>query len=291
MDNLTGALLMIAAMAFFATEDVFIKFATQTLPVGEVLAFVGLIGAAAFSLIAARQGQSVLSKRFFHPMVMVRNAGEMAGTLCFVLGITVVSLGLVTALFQATPLFVNLGAILFLGATVGWRRWIAIVVGFVGVMVILRPGFEGFEAGALFGLGAALGLAVRDLATRQLPRDIPTTVISAWGFLSVFPAGVALMIFGAPPVMPTLTETGMMLAATALGMVGYFALVRAMQAGEIAVVTPFRYTRLIFALLLALVVFGERPDEMTLLGAALIIGAGLFVLIRERHQLRSKPDH
>ncbi|MGH1369229.1 MAG: DMT family transporter [Maritimibacter sp.] len=288
MDNLTGALLMIAAMAFFATEDVFVKFATQTLPVGEVLAVIGILGACSFSLIAAKQGHSVFSKQFFHPMVILRNLGEMAGTLCFVLGITVVSLGLVTALFQATPLFVNLGAIVFLGATVGWRRWIAIVVGFIGVMVILRPGFEGFEMGALFGLGAALGLAVRDLATRQLPREIPTTVISAWGFLSVAPAGAALMALGDGPVVPNLQETGFMLAATLLGMIGYFALVRAMQAGEIAIVTPFRYTRLIFALILAFMVFDEAPDAMTVLGAGLIVAAGLFVLIRERHQLRAK---
>lgn len=288
MDNLTGALLMVLAMALFAAEDVFIKSATEALPAGQVLATVGALGFLAFAVIAARKGHSVVSKRFFHPLILLRNAGEMVGTLSFVLGITTVSLGLVTALFQATPLFVNLGAILFLGATVGWRRWLAIVAGFVGVLVILRPGFDGFEPGALYGLGAAIGLAVRDLATRQLPRDIPTVVTSAWGFLSVVPAGLALLIAFQTPVMPNALSSAQILAATALGMTGYFLLVRAMQTGEIAVVTPFRYTRLIFALILAALFFGERPDAQTLIGAAMIISAGVFVLIRERQSLRAK---
>ncbi len=281
MDNLRGAALMTIAMAFFASEDVLVKLVTQRVPLGEVLIMLGLLGSFVFGLLAIRSGHSPVSKLFLHPVILIRNAGELIGTTCFVIGLMVLPLGLLSALLQANPLFVNLGAILFLGMSVGWRRWMAIGIGLVGVLVILRPGMESFRLEALLGLGAAIGLAVRDVATRSLPTGVHPFQTSSWGFFMAVPAGIVMSLFGAPIILPDLADTGLIVAATGLGMVGYYMLTRAMQTGDVPAVTPFRYTRLVFAILFAFFVFSEVPDLATVLGAALIVGAGLYTILRE----------
>lgn len=285
-DNLHGAGLMAAAMALFASQDVLIKAITATIPMGQMMAVVGVVGAAVFALIALRKGHSPVARSFFHPVILARNGGEMFGTTCFIIGLSILPLGLMSALLQANPLFVNLGAILFLGMSVGWRRWVAIFLGLVGVLIILRPGLDGFRIEALLGLGTAVGLAVRDVATRMQPAHVHPLQTSVWGFGVVALSGVGLMIWGEGPVWPNGVETLLLAGATALGMIGYYALTRAMQTGDVPSVTPFRYTRLLFAILFAYFIFGEVPDRLTLLGAALIIGAGVFTVLREARMMR-----
>lgn len=286
MDNLRGAALMVLAMGFFASEDVLVKIVTQRVPLGVVMVALGLIGAAVFAAMALAKGKPVFSRLFFHPVVVIRNLGELVGTACFVIGITQIPLGLLSALLQANPLFVNLGAILFLGMNVGWRRWVAIGIGLVGVVVILRPGAEAFRPEALLGLGAAIGLSVRDVATRITPPGLHPLQTSSWGFFMAAIAGGLLMLFERP-TLPGAADGALMLVATGLGMAGYYALTRAMQTGDVPAVTPFRYTRLVFAMLFALFVFGEVPDGVTLIGAALIVGAGLYTVIREARVSRA----
>lgn len=292
MDNIRGALFMTLAMGLFASEDVLIKTVMARVPMGIVLIVVGGVGALVFAILAGIRGHSVFTRRFFHPVIVIRNLGELIGTACFVVGLTTVPLGLLSALLQANPLFVNIGAILFLGMTVGWRRWLAIAVGLIGVVVILRPGFDAFQPSALLGLGAAIGLAVRDVATRVTPPDLHPFQTSSWGFVMGTISG-ALLLFVDPPVIPSASDMGVLLAATALGMTGYYLLTRAMQTGDVPAVTPFRYTRLVYAMIFALVFFAEVPDTLTLVGAALIVGAGVYTLLREarvsRAARRAKP--
>ncbi|MGR3365709.1 MAG: DMT family transporter [Maritimibacter harenae] len=286
MDNIRGALLMVLAMGFFASEDVFVKIVTERVPLGVVLIALGLLGGAVFGLIAAARGHSPFTRQFFHPIILLRNAGELMGTTCFVLGLTLVPLGLLSALLQANPLFVNIGAILFLGMSVGWRRWLAISIGLVGVLVILRPGAEAFRPEALLGLGAAIGLAVRDVATRVTPAGIHPLQTSAWGFVMAAVSGAVLLAFE-PFALPAPGDAGLIVIATALGMSGYYALTRAMQTGDVPAVTPFRYTRLVYAIVFALVFFDEVPDAWTLVGAALIVGAGVYTIVREARVSRA----
>lgn len=286
MDNLRGALLMILAMGGFALEDALVKTVTQHVPMGQVLVYLGLGGGIAFGALATRRGHCAFGRMFFHPAVLLRNAGEIVGTAAFVTALMLIPLSLASALFQVMPLFVTLGAIVFLKARVGWRRWLAIGLGFVGVLIILRPGFEGFEPAALFSLVAALGLAARDLATRACPPEAHPLQLSSWGFLSLVPVGAAMLAFGDGPVRIDATEAGLLLSALGLGMVGYYALTLAMQVGEIAFVTPFRYVRLVFGLTLGWLVFAERPDAPMLIGSAIVVGAGLYTLLRERALMR-----
>lgn len=281
-DNLRGAILMALAMGGFALEDMFIKLLADTLPVGQILVFLGIGGAVAFGVIAHRKGQQLLSPALLTPALLMRNTAELIGTVGFVLGFVLASLATASAILQAAPLVVTLGAVLFLGEKVGWRRWTAIGLGFFGVMLIVRPGMAGFEPASLFAVIGVIGLAGRDLATRVIPRTVSSYQISSWAFAMIIPAGFFLMVMmDTPAVMPTVLETSGLVAALGVGVLAYYALVASMRVGELSFVTPFRYTRMLFALIVAVLVFGERPDALTLVGAAVIVSAGMFTLWRE----------
>lgn len=281
-DNLRGAVLMALAMAGFALEDMFIKLLADTLPVGQILVFLGIGGALAFGVIAHRKGQQLLSPALLTPALLLRNTAELIGTVGFVLGFVLASLATASAILQAAPLVVTLGAVLFLGEKVGWRRWTAIGIGFFGVMLIVRPGMAGFEPASLFAVIGVIGLAGRDLATRVIPRTVSSYQISSWAFAMIIPAGVFLMVtMDTPAILPSALQLTGLVAALGVGVLAYYALVASMRVGELSFVTPFRYTRMLFALIVAVLVFGERPDMLTLLGAAIIVAAGLFTLWRE----------
>lgn len=285
--NLRGIVLMVVSMAAFAIEDSFIKRAADDMPTGQILLMLGVFGAAIFTVMAARAGQKPFSRDLLQGQVMLRNLGEVIGTMGFVTAIALTPLTSATAILQAMPLAVTLGAALFLGESVGWRRWTAILVGFAGVLVIIRPGLEGFDINALWAVLAVFGLAIRDLATRRVPARIGSMSISVSGFVSVAILGGAMLALSGGAVWPGTLQTALMVGALAAGVVGYWMVVEAMRVGEISAVTPFRYTRLIFALIIGILIFGERPDLMTLAGATLVIGSGLYTFARERMRRRN----
>jgi len=281
-ENLVGILMMVGAMAAFAIEDTFIKKLAVGMGTGQILIFLGIGGFAIFALIAKRQGKDVFSKELLHPAILLRNFGEIMGTSGYVLAVVLTPLSSASAILQATPLAVALGAALFFGQAVGWRRWLAIIVGFVGVLIIIRPGLEGFQPASLFAVQGVIGLSIRDLATRAVPTRVSSMVLSAFGFGVVFPVGVIIMLFEGPPIVPDSTQSLFIAAALIVGPVGYYMIVAAMRVGEVAVVTPFRYIRLVFAMILGVLVFDEVLDFWTLFGAGIIISSGLFTIYREQ---------
>ena len=285
--NLRGIVLMVVSMAAFAIEDSFIKRAADDMPTGQILLMLGVFGAAIFTVMAARAGQKPFSRDLLQGQVMLRNLGEVIGTMGFVTAIALTPLTSATAILQAMPLAVTLGAALFLGESVGWRRWTAILVGFAGVLVIIRPGLEGFDINSLWAVLAVFGLAIRDLATRRVPARIGSMSISVSGFVSVAILGAAMLALSGGAVWPGTLQTALMVGALSAGVVGYWMVVEAMRVGEISAVTPFRYARLIFALIIGILIFGERPDLMTLAGATLVIGSGLYTFARERVRRRN----
>jgi len=281
MENLRGSVLMVLAMAGFALEDMFIKRLAEAMPVGQIIMAIGLGGAAIFAAICARRGRRLFTRDLLARPVLLRNTGEMAGTMCFVTAIALTPLSSASAILQATPLAVTLGAALFLGEPVGWRRWSAILVGFAGVLMVVRPGLAGFAPASLFAVGAVIGLALRDLATRAVPAAISSMQLSAYAFATLVPTGAILLAFGEGAVMPAAVQLRDLGLALGCGVAAYYAIVAAMRVGEVAVVTPFRYTRLVFALVIGVAVFAERPDAWTLAGAAVIVASGLYTLMRE----------
>jgi drug/metabolite transporter (DMT)-like permease len=280
-DNLRGIGCMSVSMAFFAVEDMFLKFAARDVPTGQILFMTALFGWAFFVFLARRDGKRTFVAAAFSPWVLARNLGEMVGTAAYVTALASVPLATVSAVLQTMPLAVTMAAALFLHEPVGWRRWGAIFLGFVGVLLVIRPGFDGFRPAGLWVLVTVAGLTLRDIATRKIPPEISNAQVSAWGIASVAVLG-ALMLPFQTPVLLGPDQSAMLLGVLVFGTAGYWAITVATRTGEVSVVSPFRYSRLIFAITIGTFVFNEAPDAQTLLGAALIIGSGLYAFARER---------
>jgi len=290
MENFRGAVLMVIAMLGFAIEDSFIKLIGDAMPIGQILIMLGLGGALVFAIIVRLQGHALVARSMLTTPVLVRGIGEMFGTVCFVSAIIYTPLSTASAILQAMPLVVTLGAALFLGEPVGWRRWGAVIVGFLGVLLIVRPGSDSFTPLSLLALGAVIGLATRDVATRKIPKTLSTMQLSYLGFLALLPAGTMLMVLtGTPAVTLDLRVSLLIIASIATAAFAYYAIVAAMRVGEISFVSPFRYTRLVFALIIGTVFFAERPDLLTLIGAAIIVTSGVYTVLRERKLRLKRP--
>jgi drug/metabolite transporter (DMT)-like permease len=278
--NHRGILWMIAAMAGFALEDAFIKLAAGTLPLGAVVTVFGASGCLFFAVLTRLRGLPLLPPEALSRPVLWRAVFEVIGRTGYFLGITLTPLSNASAILQASPLFVTLGAALFFGEKVGWRRWTAIAVGFAGVLIVLRPGLEGFTPASIFTLIGTLGFAARDLGTRAAPKSLSNLQLAVYGFAVLVPTGLGLSLFTGPLVAPTPQSAAFLAAAIVCGIAGYYSITAAMRVGEVGVVTPFRYTRLLFAILLGLLIFGEVPDTLTLVGGAVIVASGLYTILR-----------
>lgn len=283
-DNLRGSLWMVAAMAGFAVEDMFLKAATAHIPVGQALLIFGLTGVAFFAILTRRAGETLLHPALLSRPLLIRSSFEVAGRLFYSLAIALTPLSTASAILQATPLVVVAGAALLFGEKVGWRRWTAITVGFLGVLLILRPGVEGFTLLSLVTVAGMAGFAGRDLATRAAPPALSNRQLGMIGMAMLALAGVVILAVTGGAKIPDPTALALTAAMTACGIFAYNALTIAMRSGEVSVVTPFRYTRLVFAMILGILVFHERPDALTLAGSALIVASGLYTLTRARRR-------
>ena len=289
MDNIRGAILMVIAMGCFALEDMFIKLMAETaLPTGQILLMLGLFGGLSFTIIAKARGQRILHSAYWHRGVQLRIIGEIVGTGCFVMAFTLGDLTTTSAIFQAMPLAVTLGAAWFLGQTVGWRRYSAIIVGLIGVILVIKPWDGTLSLPSLLAVGAVIGLGMRDVATQIVPKSTTSLQLAAWGFYSVAPLGAVIMMFETETAtIPDGINTIRLIGAVAIGVLGYYLLTAATRSGEVAVVAPFRYARLVFAMVIGLTVFGEQPVLMTYFGAFIIVASGLYTLYRESRSRRA----
>ena len=283
MENLRGAALMILAMFGFAVEDMMVKVISVDMPTGQIIFLLGGGGAIVFGILCRIQEQPLFERKMLSRPILLRSLAELVGTLGYVTAITLTPISTASAILQATPLLVTLGAAVLFGEMVGWRRWSAIFVGFFGVLLIIRPGTDGFDHLSLITLVGVLGLAGRDLATRGVPKDTSSMQLSFLAFLTLVPASMILSL-GAQTqwIAPTQTIWLLVIGATIITALAYYAIVAAMRVGEISFVTPFRYTRLVFALIFGIVIFGERPDVLTLTGSAIIVLSGIYTVWRER---------
>lgn len=288
MDSTRGSIFMVLAMAAFAVEDMFIKAAAQTVPIGLTLMLFGLGGMLIFMLLTWQRGERIIHPAFFSRPLFIRACCEVVGRLFFALAITLTPLSSASAILQATPLVVVVGAALFFGEKVGAGRWLAVLLGFAGVMMIVRPGLDGFNPASWFAVISTLGFAGRDLATRAAPALLSNVQLGVYGFFVLIPSGLILHLYYAEAVVMDAQAGGFILGAVLFGVLAYNSLTIAMRSGDVSVVAPFRYTRLLFALILGMIIFSERPDMLTLTGGLIVVLSGGYTLMQSRRQLRTR---
>lgn len=281
---------MVASMAGFAIEDIFLKSAVHHAPMGQVLIPFGLLGVLFFRALCRRQGMPAFPRALLSSKMLLRSAFEIAGRLFYALAIALTTVSSASAILQATPLLVVAGAAVVFGERVGWTRWAAVFVGFAGVLVILRPGIEGFSALSLLAVAGMVGFAGRDLATRAAAPALSNAQLGVAGFIMLTLAGLVMLPFQGGPVEMPVKGAAFTLGAAVFGIAGYHFLTIAMRTGDVSAVTPFRYTRLVFALILSVLFLGERPDALTLIGAALVVGSGLVALAQQNHPGSRKEE-
>ena len=286
MENIRGSILMVAAMAAFAMEDMFVKSASSHVAVGVVLMLFGIGGMIVFASLITAQGHSLGHRALLSPAMLIKLTFEVVGRLGYTLGIALTPLSNASTILQATPLVVVAGAAIVFSERVDFRRWIAIGIGFLGVLIVLRPGLEGFVPAALWTLLGMFGFAGRDLATRACPPVLSNFQLSFYGFAMLVPTGALILMITGGAGLPDLVALRDIAGAVCFGTFAYWALTKAMRMGEVSVITPFRYTRLIFALILGALVFGERPDGAMIVGSVLIVASGLYTLLEQRRVRR-----
>jgi len=281
-DNMRAAILMMLSMSAFTVNDALMKAASDEVPFFQAIALRGLMITAVLIVVALIWGNFTLraAKRDWG-LVALRTAAEAIGTLFFLTALFKMPIANLSAILQALPLTVTLAAALFLREPVGWRRLTAILIGFVGVILIVQPGTDGFSIYSVLGIAAVIAVTVRDLAARKLTATVPSILVALVAAVGV--TAVALVAgTGEIWVIPSAKAALQLAAAAGCLAVGYIAAVTAMRGGDIGFVAPFRYTSLLVALILGLVFFGEWPNWLTLLGALIVVGTGLFTLYRER---------
>ncbi len=284
-DNLKGSMFMLLAMASFAIGDTIMKTVSDTLPLSQILVIRGCFAIVCFFLIAKYMGALRHPKVIAKPAFLLRLLGEVIASLFFLTALFNMPIANASAIMQALPLTVSLGAAYFFGEAIGWRRVLAISVGFFGVLMIVQPGYEGFTIYSIYCLIAVFGTTLRDLATRKVDKNIPSVFVSFVTVIVIVGMGLVMALFQTwSPV--TSREVLTLGAASIFLMTGFIGIVSAMRVGEVGVVTPFRYTVLIFAVILGYMVFDEIPDTFTVIGSCIVVASGLYTLYRENSVAR-----
>ncbi|GAA0312079.1 DMT family transporter [Rhodovulum strictum] len=286
-DTLRGAALMMAGMAAFTFNDACMKAVSDSVPFFQAVFLRGCLTVALLLVLSRAMGglRLRLPARDWR-LIGFRTLAEIGAAYFFITALFHAPLANVTAIIQAIPLAVTMGGALFLGERVGWQRWLAILIGFAGVLLIVRPGTEGFTIHSVHALISVGFVAARDLVTRQLSRGVPSmsVAVSAAAGVALF-GGIGAAAQGGWTPLPTVA-LAQLAGASVFIVGGYLFSVMAMRVGEVAVIAPFRYTALLWALALGILLFDERPSALTLAGAGIVVATGLFTFYRERRLAR-----
>lgn len=287
-DNLRGAAFITAAMLGFTLNDAAMKLALQDMTLYQAVFLRGFLASSLMAVMAWRQGAFRRLSTLTDKALWLRTLAEILGTICFLTALANMELANATMILQSLPLLITLGAAWFLGEAVGWRRYTAILIGFVGVVIIIRPGAEGFNIFSLLVMAAAICFATRDLATRRIASGMPSGLIALSASLAIWVmSGVGML---AQPFDPVDLTAGLALVTSAVFlMIGYVFSILAMRTGDVGFTSPFRYTGIVFAIVVGYWVFGEIPGVAVILGGAIIVATGLFTLYRERAVKAGEP--
>ncbi len=283
-DNLRAALFMMVSMAAFTFNDACMKALSDELPLFQAIFLRGAITSILMIGLAVMMGglKFSLTRRDWW-LVVLRTCSVAMAAFLFISAIFNMPIGNATAILQALPLAVTLAGMVFLGEAVGWRRMAAILIGFCGILMIIQPGAAGFNSYSIYAVLAVVAVTVRDLASRRLSREVPSMTVAVVAAVGVtFLAGLASL--NEQWVQPGALEMMQLMGASVFIIGGYLFSVMTMRIGDIGFVAPFRYTSLLWALLLGFLIFGEWPNGLALIGICIVVATGLFTLLRERGQ-------
>ncbi len=285
--NRRGIIAMCTAMACFNANDTLVKLVAGDLPAGQIIAIRGLFAAVLVYGWLVAGGHSGEIRKALSPLVAVRAGLEANVAFLFISALAFIPIADITAIFLLTPLLITALSGPILKEQVGWRRWSAVAAGFAGMLLVVKPGGAGFVAGAatLMALGSVALCAARDLVTRFIDHRVPTIVVTFTTCVAVGLFGAAMIPFQGW-VPPTTSQILLLFAASTVLVVGNHAMILAFRGVEVSLVSPFRYSVMVWAIASGILVFGEWPDWASWVGIGLIVGAGLYTLHRERVRLR-----
>lgn len=284
---LRAGLFMVLAMGSFVCNDTIVKLVGESLPVGEIIMVRGLFAMVLIGLICAWQGLLPELSRIRQRYVLLRSLFDVIATIAFITALMHMQIANLTAVMQAVPLAVALLSMLFLKERVGWRRMMAIVLGFIGVLMIVKPSVSSFNAYELLALLIVFCVAVRDIVTKRIPARIPTFVV-ALGNAGFVAAGGAALALVQGLQWPEPWQVGLLALAACFLSSGYLFMVATLRLGELSGTAPFRYSIMVFAIASGIIVFGEFPDFVATLGMALIVATGLYAAHREALHAKSQ---
>jgi len=286
-DNLRGIVAISIGMLGFLLNDTMIKLTGPDMPLGQMMFIRGLFAGVIIGVALVVSGQHRQTALLMRPQVGGRLIGEIGVTILFLTALVHMPIANATTIIQIVPLTVTAAAVLFLGETVGWRRWAAIFAGFLGVLIIVRPGTEGFNAYALVALASVLFATLRDVTTRAMPLVVPNLLLATATSLVIIAVG-AVMGLWEDWVTPDRWQLLRMALAGLFLNIAYYFTITGLRSGDIAVVSPFRYSIILWAILSGYVFWNDIPDLSTALGALIIILAGVYTVYRERQAARQR---
>ena len=253
-ENLNGIILMTLAMLAFAIDDMFLKLLTSTVPIGQSMFLMGVGSSLVFYVLVKKSGGRIFDKSLLQFPMLLRNTGDLIGTFGIFIAIALIPLTTVVTIMMALPLLVILAAVFFLNEKVGLKRWVAVLSGILGMLLVVKPGTEAFNLHTLFAVIGVIGMTVRDIGSRMAPKSVKS-LTTIEGIYLVF-----LIL---------------------IGTFAYHAMTIAVRMGDISAIAPVRYTRLFFAMIIGLIIFNEEPDFYTIIGAGIIVISGLYAFLRE----------
>ena len=272
---------MTAAMGCLTFADLLIKIASQTLPIGQVMIFLGIGSVIVFWGLMRINGESIRLQPLVDSAIILRNIGDLIAINSMCLALVYVPISTIGAVIQTVPLMVTAAAAIFLRERVGIRRTLAIMLGFLGALFIVQPGATNFDAMTSLVFVSAIGMSLRDIGTKLVRKNFSTLLLSFYSCVIFSFSGCVLLLITGGANVPDIKMTFIFLAMIALGSLGVIFMTEAVRLGDMSIVSPFRYTRLLFSMAAGILILGEQVNVMMLFGSALTILSGLYIWRRE----------
>lgn len=290
--NTRGIVAVLVSMALFVLSDSVVKLAGEMMPATEIMAVRGLMAVLLMGGVAVATVDRSKWHLIAQPRVVLRATIEAAIAVLFLIALPQLPLADITAIQQVTPIVLTMLSAVVLREAVGWRRWVAVFAGFVGVVLVIQPTAEGINVFALSALACAGLVAVRDIITRGLDPSIPTALVTFTTTLSVCVAGFV----GAPLQAwsaPTTFGLALLAASAVLVSLANIFIIRAFRGTEVSVVAPFRYAGVLWAIVLGFAIWGHIPNTLAIVGTVILVASGLYIMHREalrRRLVRDLPE-